>query len=85
MGTGESVRMSSKTRIAFLTYGFFKGISRSDPGLSKWAAVVMDEVSRGVVPVTTSYFCLGIGNLGARRTLFVCGGNRERTVSLRLQ
>jgi hypothetical protein len=36
--------MSAKTRIAFLTYGFFKSISKSDPRLSRWAAVVLDEV-----------------------------------------
>jgi hypothetical protein len=44
LGTGESVRVSSKTRIAFYTYGFFKCITRSDPRLSRWAAVVLDEV-----------------------------------------
>ena len=44
LGTGDSVRMSARTRIAFLTYGFFKSISKSDPRLSRWAAVVLDEV-----------------------------------------
>ncbi|KJE90744.1 appr-1-p processing enzyme family protein [Capsaspora owczarzaki ATCC 30864] len=44
MGTTEVVNIGPDTRICFMTYDFFRAISRSGNDVSKWRMVVLDEM-----------------------------------------
>ena len=43
MAAGSLPQVSSSTRIAFFTYGFFRAVSKTDATLSRWGAVILDE------------------------------------------